>query len=61
MPIKVKVFDEEHEEDLENEINDFLDNLDPSDYIDVHYSVAAFSTPSGDQVYCYSALLIYRD
>lgn len=61
MPIQVKVFDEEHEEDLENAINDFLKDIAPSEFVDIRYSITAFSTPAGDQVYCYSALIVYRD
>jgi len=55
--MKVKVFDEEHEEDLEEEINKFLD--DDIEIIDIKYSVAV-SIYSEEQIYCYSALLVYR-
>ena len=61
MKIQVKAFDEEHEEDLESKINEFLEELDPSEFIDIRYSICAFPTPNGDQIFCYSALVIYRD
>ncbi len=55
--MKVKCFDEGHEHDLEEKINDFLSTL-KGDIIDIKYAVAA--TMFGDeQVYCFSAMVIY--
>lgn len=54
--MKVKVFDCEHEKDLEDEINDFI--IDKKIY-DIKYSVSV-AVSGEDQIYCYSALLIYK-
>jgi len=55
--MNVKIFDENHEKDLEERINEFLDELD-GEVIDLKYSVSA-SIFSGEQVYCFSALILY--
>ncbi len=55
--MKVKLFDESHELDLENKINNFLD--DDIELFDIKYSVS-ISTTGEDQIYCFSALIIYR-
>lgn len=57
--IQVKVFDCEHELDLEEEMNEFLTELGPGDVIDVKYHVAAIGEPSEEQVYCFSAMIMY--
>jgi hypothetical protein len=56
---KVKVFDKEHEKDLEAAVNDFLARLKDGQLIDVKYSVAAMES-EGEQIYCFSAMVIYR-
>lgn len=57
--MKVKVFDESHEKDLESSINEFLQN-DIYDIIDIKYQVAI--TMSGeDQIYCFTAMVIYNE
>ncbi|MCI8497931.1 MAG: sporulation protein Cse60 [Bacilli bacterium] len=56
--MKVKVFDESHEKDLEFAVNDFLSTLE-SDLIDIKYNVA-ISTCGEDQIYCFSAMIIYE-
>jgi len=58
--LKVEIFDEEHEKDLQFKINGFLNNISESDVIDIKYSIHAFLGTSGEQIYCYSALIIYR-
>ena len=56
--MKVKIFDEAHEKDLEEQINDFLYDND-IDVIDIKYEVSI--TASGeDQIYCFSAMIIYH-
>ena len=55
--MKVKLFDEAHELDLERAINDFLSN--EIEVIDIKYQVA-ISVFSEEQVYCFSAMIIYR-
>ena len=54
--MKVKLFDEEDEGDLEYDINDFLnDNIE---VIDIKYEVA-ISIYNEEQVYCFSAMIVY--
>lgn len=55
--MKVKMFDESHEKDLETAINNFLNNL-KGDIIDIKYSVA-ISVFGEEQVYCFTAMVIY--
>ena len=57
--MKVKIFDENHEKDLEKSVNEFLKDLN-SDIIDIKYQVAV-SLFSEEQVYCFSAMIIYTD
>ena len=56
--MKVKVFDEGHEKDLEYAVNKFLDNLE-GDLIDIKYSVA-ISTCGEEQIYCFTAMIVYE-
>ena len=55
--MKVKVFDEMHEKDLEKSINDFLSEIDDK-FIDIKYQVSV-SMFGDEQIYCFSALIIY--
>lgn len=55
--MKVKIFDESHEKDLEDSINEFLS--EEIELIDIHYSVST-AIFSEEQVYCFSAMIIYR-
>ena len=54
--LKVKIFDDEHEKDLEEDINNFI--LD-KEIFDIKYQVSIGISGEG-QIYCYSALIIYR-
>lgn len=56
--MKVKVFDESHEKDLENAVNMFLSTLN-SDIIDIKYQVSV-SIFGEEQIYCFSAMIIYN-
>lgn len=56
--MKVKIFDEESELDLEESINDFLENKE-IELIDLKYEVA-IAVCGEDQIYCFSAMLIYK-
>ena len=56
--MKVKIFDEIHEKDLENSVNMFLSTLN-SDIIDIKYQVSV-SIFGEEQVYCFSAMIIYN-
>jgi len=57
---QVAIFDEEHEKDLEMEVNDFLSSLSEEQFIDIQYRVAATCDQKGDQIYCFSAMIIYK-
>ncbi len=54
--MKVKVFDESHEKDLENAINEFIENVK---VIDIKYQVA-IGIFAEEQIYCFSALIMYE-
>lgn len=56
--MKIKVFDEAHEKDLEDSINNFLKEKNV-EIVDVKFSVAACMYAE-EQIYCFSALLIYK-
>jgi len=56
--MKVKVFDESHEKDLEKVINEFITENEP-EIFDIHFSVST-SVFSEEQVFCFSALIVYR-
>lgn len=55
--MKVKIFDEENEKDLEKDINDFIEELD-KEVIDIKYQVSC-SIYSEEQIFCFSAMIIY--
>ena len=54
--MKVKIFDESHEMDLERDINEFLEN--DIEVIDIKFN-SSVSIFSSDQVFCFSALIVY--
>lgn len=56
--MKVKIFDEGHEVDLQNSINEFLDGLE-GEIIDIKYQVS-IGLFSEEQIYCFSAMIIYK-
>lgn len=55
---KVKVFDESHERDLETKVNSFLSTIE--EVIDIKYEVA-ITMFSNEQIYCFSAMILYKD
>lgn len=55
--MQVKIFDEEHEQDLEDSVNDFIED---KEIIDIKYEVS-ISVFSEEQVYCYSAMIMYKE
>ncbi|NLA33543.1 MAG: sporulation protein Cse60 [Tenericutes bacterium] len=55
--MKVKLFDEIHEKDLEQEINSFLS--EGYEIIDIKYQVAV-SVYAEEQIFCFSALIMYK-
>lgn len=55
----VKIFDESHEADLEDDINNFIKEEEPN-IIDIKFSVSN-SIYSEEQLYCFSAMIIYSE
>ncbi|MGM9849108.1 MAG: sporulation protein Cse60 [Bacilli bacterium] len=55
--MKVKVFDESHEKDLEESINNFL--KEEIEVIDIKFDVSV-SVFGEEQIYCFSALVMYK-
>ncbi|WAA10070.1 sporulation protein Cse60 [Fervidibacillus albus] len=58
--VQVKIFDYEHEKDLEEEVNRFLTKIDEGQLIDIKFDVEAQVEGNGEQIYCFSAMIIYR-
>ena len=56
----IKVFDEEHELDLEKKVKEFLSNFQTDDIIDIKYSVATLYD-GRSQIYCYSCLIMIKN
>ena len=57
--MKVKIFDENHESDLENSINEFLSTCN-GEIVDIKYQVS-IGMFGEDQIYCFSAMIVYQD
>lgn len=58
--IQVKLFDTEHEKDLEEEINAFLGKIQDNQIVDIKYTVAMNMEEEDDQIYCFSAMVVYK-
>ncbi|MFC0187808.1 sporulation protein Cse60 [Fictibacillus aquaticus] len=60
--LQVKLFDEEHEEDLETEMNEFLAALPEGSIKEIQYQVAISDNgeEEEDAIFSYSAMIIYR-
>ena len=56
--MKVKLFDESHEHDLEQKVNEFLSTV-ACDIIDIKYQVS-ITMFSEEQIYCFSAMIVYK-
>lgn len=56
--MKVKIFDESHEKDLEEAINNYIKEED-IEVIDIKFAVSS-SIYADEQIYCFSALLMYK-
>lgn len=57
--MKVKIFDDEDESDLEEDINNFISENE-IEVIDIKYQVGV-SVFSEEQVFCFSAMIIYTE
>ena len=56
--MKVKLFDFEHEVDLEKAVNDFI--KDKKEVISIQYQTSHFSFNS-EQIYSFSCLICYKN
>lgn len=56
--MKVKIIDESHEKDLEEEINKFLNNCE-FEIIDIKFN-SAVAIYGEEQIFCFSALIMYK-
>lgn len=59
--MKIKAFDANHELDLEERINNFLKTVKEDKVIDIKYSVSVVGFVDKEQIYCFSAIVIYKD
>lgn len=57
--MKVKCFDENTEKELEGKINSFL-SVTKCDIMDIKFHVA-IGIQGEDQIYCFSAMVIYSE
>lgn len=57
--MKVKIFDDEDESDLEEDINNFIGENE-IEIIDIKYQVGV-SIFSEEQVFCFSAMIMYKE
>ncbi|HEK9100793.1 sporulation protein Cse60 [Bacillus pfraonensis] len=58
--IRVKMFDESHEKDLEDSVNVFLKKLNEEQLIDIKYQVGVSINDDENQIYCFSAMVVYK-
>ena len=58
--MRVKIFDESQEQDLEIKVNEFLKKLTPEQLIDLQYQVAVLYDER-EQIYCFSCLIFYHE
>lgn len=56
--LKVRIFDEEDETDLEEDINEFISDM--IDVIDIKYQVSV-GVFSEEQIFCFSAMVLYKE
>lgn len=56
--MKVKIFDEVHEMDLEKSVNSFLEETEIDELVDIKYNVA-IGISGEEQIYCFSAMILY--
>mgnify|MGYP003413075458 CR=1 FL=1 len=48
------------EKDLEKEMNAFLKAISEEQLLDIKYNVAAIGEDDDEQIYCFSAMIVYR-
>ena len=57
--MKVKIIDESHEKDLERSVNAFLEKTE-NEIIEIQFRTAV-SIFGEEQVYCFSAMIVYQE
>ncbi len=57
--MKVRIFDENHEKDLEGSINEFISGNELN-IVDIKYQVS-IAISGDDQIYCFTAMVIYNE
>ena len=55
--MKVKCIYEQHENDLTESINEFIKD---KNVLDIKFTTACFKN-NDEQIYCFSALILYKD
>lgn len=60
--IQVKVFDEEHEDDLEESVNEFLSGIPQDHVMDIKYQIAVCENAheENETMFSFSAMIIYK-
>lgn len=63
MMLKIKVYDCNHEKELEKELNLLILDLEEhnQEIIDIKYSTSHFFDENQEQIYSFSALVMYDD
>lgn len=59
--MKVRAFDANHELDLQDNLNSFLKGINEDKIVDIKYCVSVVGFMDKEQIYCFSALVIYKD
>ena len=54
--MKIKIFDEAHEKDLEDSLNKFITTV--KEIYDIKFQTAIYVNGE-DQIYCFTALIMY--
>lgn len=61
--LQVKIFEAEHEEDLEESVNEFLSTLQLSKFVNIQYQVSIAAdeeTQDFESLYSFSAMILYK-
>ncbi len=61
--LQVKIFEAEHEEDLEEAVNGFLAELQQSKFVEIQYQVSIAAdeeTEDFESLYSFSAMILYK-
>ncbi len=58
--LKIKIIEEQHEEDCMEEVNRFLSTINDEDVHGIQFQCSHFESDD-DQIYSFSVCIIYRD